>query len=375
MGRKIHPVAFRIGVIRGWQSKWYADREYAESLREDLKIRRTIQSNYTQAGISQIQVDRQTHMVSVTIHTARPGVVIGRGGQRVDEMKRKLEFAVGKKIQLNIQEIQQPELDAQLVAETIAGQIENRIAYRRAMKQAMSRSNMAGAKGIRISCSGRLGGAEIARRMTMHDGRVPLQTLRADIDYGFTEARTTLGRIGVKVWLYRGEILPEREIEEAEEAPPQMAVFEESPPELLKAESTPAEAVEVEEAKPEAVSVSPEPETSVAPETMAKPERPVAAESLEAAPEEKAAEEKPAKATKRRKTKAVSAAEKEKPVAKRITKKAAEEKPAEPTTKKRTRKAAATVEEKPSEPAPKRRTRKTTAAKEEKIQQEEAETS
>jgi len=219
LGHKVHPFGFRIGVIRDWQAKWYADKHYVEFLQEDLKLRQAIRSRYAEAGISQVEIDRQANKVSVTIHTARPGIVIGRGGQRVDEMRLYLEELIGKRIQLNIQEIQQPELDAYLVARTVAEQIERRIAYRRAMKQAIFRTMQAGAKGVKISCAGRLAGAEIARRQNMHQGQVPLHTLRADIDYGLTEARTTLGRIGVKVWIYKGDILPEPKVVEVEEVP------------------------------------------------------------------------------------------------------------------------------------------------------------
>jgi small subunit ribosomal protein S3 len=166
-----------------------------------------------------LDIDRQANEVSITIHTARPGIVIGRGGQRVDEMRQSLEKLVAKKVRLNIQEIRQPELDATLVSRSIAEQLERRIAYRRAMKQSMFRTIQAGAKGIRVLCSGRLAGAEIARRQLMHQGRVPLHTIRADIDYGFTEAHTTMGRLGVKVWIYKGDILPEAKESEATEAP------------------------------------------------------------------------------------------------------------------------------------------------------------
>lgn len=215
MGHKVHPLGFRMGVIRDWQAKWYADKHYAEFLQEDLKLRQAIRSRYAEAGISQVDIDRQANKVAVTLHTARPGVVIGRGGQRVDEMRLYLEQLIGKRIQLNIQEIEQPELDAYLVARTVAEQIERRVAYRRAIKQAVSRTMQAGAKGVKISCAGRLAGAEIARRQTIHQGQVPLHTLRADIDYGFTEAHTTLGRIGVRVWIYKGDILPQpKEVEE-----------------------------------------------------------------------------------------------------------------------------------------------------------------
>jgi len=188
-----------------------------------MKLRSTIQSRYADAAVSLVEIDRQAKEVAVTIHTARPGIVIGRGGQRVDELSTHLEKIVGKKVRLNIQEIRQPELDATLVAKTIAEQIQRRIAYRRAMKQSIFRTMQAGAKGVRVSCAGRLGDAEIARRQTMHQGQVPLHTLRADIDYGSTEARTTLGRIGIKVWIYKGEILPEPKVVEAEEVPAELA--------------------------------------------------------------------------------------------------------------------------------------------------------
>lgn len=216
MGRKVHPMTFRIGVIRDWQAKWYEDKHYTEFLQEDIKLRRAIREKYPEAGISLVEIERQANKVVVTVHTARPGVVIGRGGQRVDEMRGYLEKLIGKRIQLNIQEIHQPELDAYLVGRSIAEQIERRVAYRRAMKQAIFRSTQAGAKGVRIRLSGRLAGAEIARRQLMHEGRVPLQTLRADVDYGFTEAHTIMGRIGVKVWIYKGDVLPELKMEEAE---------------------------------------------------------------------------------------------------------------------------------------------------------------
>jgi len=224
LGRKVHPFGFRLGIIRDWQAKWYADKPYADFLQEDFKLRNAIKSRYTEAGISLVQIERQANEVSITIHTARPGIVIGRGGQRVDEIRLYLEKLIGKRVRLNIQEIRQAELDAFLVARTVADQMVHRVAYRRAMKQAMFRTMQAGAKGIRIICGGRLAGAEIARREAMHEGRVPLNTLRADIDYGFTEASTTMGRIGVKVWIYKGDILPERkEEEEVEEKPAEVA--------------------------------------------------------------------------------------------------------------------------------------------------------
>jgi small subunit ribosomal protein S3 len=219
LGRKVHPLGFRLGIIRDWQGKWYSDRNFTQFLQDDLKLRTTIMKKYAEAAIAKVDVDRQANEVAVTIHTARPGIVIGRGGTRVDEMRQYLEKLIGKKIRLNIQEIRQPELDAYLVSRSIAEQLERRIAYRRAMKQSMFRTMQAGAQGIRILCSGRLAGAEIARRQLMHQGRVPLHTIRADIDYGFTEAHTTMGRLGIKVWIYKGDVLPEAK----EQAPAEVA--------------------------------------------------------------------------------------------------------------------------------------------------------
>jgi small subunit ribosomal protein S3 len=215
MGHKVHPIGFRVGVIRGWDAKWYADKHYVNYLLEDLKVRKALRKMYPEAGISQVEIDRQANNVTLTIHTARPGILIGRGGQRVDEMRAGLEKLIGKKIQLNIREIQQPELDAYLVARSVADQMERRVSYRRAMKQALQRTIQSGAKGMRIRCAGRLDGAEIARKIIMHEGRVPLHTIRADIDYGITEAHTVMGRIGVKVWVYKGDVLPSKEDEDA----------------------------------------------------------------------------------------------------------------------------------------------------------------
>ena len=282
MGHKVHPMGFRIGVIRDWQAKWYADKHYAEFLHEDLKLRQAIQSWYAEAGISQVEIHRQSNKVLITIHTARPGILIGRGGQRVDEMRLRLDELTGKRVQLNIQEIRQPELDAYLVARTIAEQIERRVAYRRAMKQATLRTIQAGAKGMRVSCAGRLGGAEIARRQTIHQGQVPLHKLRADIDYGFAEAHTTLGLIGVKVWIYKGDVLPEpKAVEEAE------GIIAES-----------------------AISGSLEAKPSVPTELVESQAEPVADKSAEVAPTVKM-EEKPAKPSGGRKVKAVTSAEPE----------------------------------------------------------------
>ena len=244
MGHKVHPMGFRIGIIRDWQAKWYSNKHYVEFLHEDLKLRQAIQSKYTEAGISLVETERQANKVSVTIYTSRPGVVIGRGGQRVDEMRHCLEGLIGKPVQLNIQEIQQPELDAFLVARTIAEQIGHRISYRRVMKQAIFRTIQAGAKGVKVSCAGRLAGAQIARRQTMHQGQVPLHTMRADIDYGFTEAHTTLGRIGIKVWIYKGDILPEPkevEVEEMMVEPVASEVVEPVASEVVEAEPSTTE--------------------------------------------------------------------------------------------------------------------------------------
>lgn len=296
MGHKVHPLGFRIGVIRDWQAKWYAEKEYVEFLKEDMNLRRAIQSQYTDAGISLVEIERQTNKVSVTIHTARPGVVIGRGGQRVDEMRLQLENLIGKRIQLNVLEVQQPELDAFLVGRAIAEQIEHRVAFRRAMKQALFRSMQAGAKGIRISCAGRLGGVEIARREVTHQGQVPLHTLRADIDYGFTEAHTTLGRIGIKVWIYRGDILPEPSMLGAEEATGEEAEAAEAkaPTPPVKAAKPKAEKPAEAAAPPAKAKEKPE-EKKVKPEAEEKPEAKKEAAKEKAAEEEKTAKAKDAK--------------------------------------------------------------------------------
>jgi small subunit ribosomal protein S3 len=284
MGHKVQPMGFRLGVIKDWQSKWYSDTHYAEFVIEDNKLRKYIQNKYPEASISLIEIDRQAKDITLTLHTSRPGIVIGRGGQRVEEMRQHLEGLVGKKIRLNIQEIRQPELDAYLVARSVAEQIVRRVAYRRAMKQAIFRTIQAGAKGIKISCAGRLANAEIARRQTSHQGQVPLHTLRADIDYGFTEAHTTLGRIGVKVWIYKGQVLPEITVPEVEAKPPE-AVAETAPAPERPTPEKPAETVA---------------ETPVAATTEEKPARPRARKATKPA-EEKPAEagataEKPAKA-------------------------------------------------------------------------------
>ncbi|GAV24651.1 30S ribosomal protein S3 [Carboxydothermus islandicus] len=210
MGQKVHPKGLRIGIIKDWDAKWFADKKhYQELLHEDLKIRKYIKTKFYQAGISRILIERASNRVKVTIFTARPGMVIGKGGTEIEVLRKELEKMTGKQININIAEIKVPEIDAQLVAENIAAQIEKRISYKRAMKQAVSRALKMGAQGIKVACSGRLAGAEIARSEWYSEGKVPLTTLRADIDYGFAEALTTYGKIGVKVWIYKGEVLPE----------------------------------------------------------------------------------------------------------------------------------------------------------------------
>jgi small subunit ribosomal protein S3 len=210
MGRKVHPIGYRLGYIKDWQSKWFADRNYVEQLHEDLQLRKTITAELANAGVARVEIERSANKIEVTVFTAKPGIVIGKRGAKVDDLKASLEKRTGKKVKLNIQEIHQPELEAQLVAESIAEQINKRISYKRAMKQAVQRAMRLGAQGVKIKCSGRLGGAEMARIAWEHDGRVPLHTLRADIDFATVHAHTTYGRIGVKVWIYKGEVFPDQ---------------------------------------------------------------------------------------------------------------------------------------------------------------------
>ncbi len=209
MGHKVHPYGFRIGIIRDWQAKWYDEKHYTEFLHEDLKLRKAIEKKCSDGGVARVEIDHQGNEILLTIHSSRPGIIIGRGGQRAEELRSHLEEICGKRVRLSIKEVEQPELEACLVARSVADQIERRVAFRRAMKQAAFRTMQAGAKGVKISCAGRLGGVEIARRETILQGQLPLHTLCADIDYGLAEAHTTLGRIGVKVWIYKGDILPE----------------------------------------------------------------------------------------------------------------------------------------------------------------------
>lgn len=214
MGRKVHPMGFRLKVIRDWNARWYAEgRRYGDLLHEDFEIRDEIQKLHESAGISKVEIERYPNQVLVTLHTARPGIVIGRKGDAVKKLRQDIEALTGKKVKIEVEEISAPDLDAKLVAENIAGQLNRRISHSRAMKRAAQQAIKQGAKGIKIICSGRLAGAEMARRESVHEGQVPLTTLRADIDYGTAEALTTFGRIGVKVWIYKGEVLAEAEPE------------------------------------------------------------------------------------------------------------------------------------------------------------------
>jgi small subunit ribosomal protein S3 len=380
LGHKVHPTGFRLGIIRDWQSKWYSDTHYADFVQEDTKLREAITSKYREAAISLIEIDRQAKDVTITLYTARPGIVIGRGGQRVDEMRLYLESLIGKRIRLNIQEIRQPEMDAYLVAKSVAEQIERRIAYRRAMKQAIFRTIQAGAKGIKISCAGRLGNAEIARRQTSHQGQVPLHTLRADIDYGFTEAHTTLGRIGVKVWIYKGQILPEAKVIEAEEESVEaIAEIAEVAP-TAEPEEEPVKAVtEIAEmaptAEPEEEPVEAIAEIAEVAPTAEPEEEPVEAiaESAEMAPAVEP-EKEPAKPRARKTAEAAATAEpEEKPAKPRVRKTAEaaataepEEKPAKPRARKTTEATTTEPEEKPAKPRARKTAEATTAEPEEK---------
>jgi small subunit ribosomal protein S3 len=207
MGQKVHPIGFRLGIIKTWDSRWFSQKNYATLLHEDLKIRKIVKERLMHAGVSKIEIERAGQKAKINIHTARPGIIIGKKGAEVDKLKKDLETMTGKQMFINIQEIRRPELDAQLVAENIALQLERRIAFRRAMKKSVTSALRLGAQGIKIMCAGRLAGGEIARTEWYREGRVPLHTLRADVQYGFFEAKTTMGQIGVKVWIYRGDVL------------------------------------------------------------------------------------------------------------------------------------------------------------------------
>lgn len=210
MGQKVNPHGLRVGVIKNWDSRWFVgDKEFGDTLVSDYQIRKYLKKELQKAGVPKIEIERDSHRVRVFVHCAKPGMVIGKGGAEIDKYKAQLEKMVGKPVALNVVEVKSPDLNAQLVAENIASQLENRVAFRRAMKMAIRNTMRLGAKGIKISCGGRLGGAEIAKTEHYHEGTIPLQTLRADIEYGFWEANTTYGKIGIKVWIYRGEVLNE----------------------------------------------------------------------------------------------------------------------------------------------------------------------
>ena len=213
MGQKVNPHGLRVGIIKDWNSKWYAEKEFADYLAEDHQIREFLKKKLYSTGVSRIEIERASDRVKVTIYTAKPGLVIGKGGAEIEKLKAQLAKKVGKKVLVDIKEVKRPDRDAQLVAENIALQLENRISFRRAMKATMQRTMRAGAKGVKTSVAGRLGGADMARKETYSEGTIPLQTLRADIDYGFAEADTQYGKVGVKAWVYNGEVLPEKKRE------------------------------------------------------------------------------------------------------------------------------------------------------------------
>ena len=289
MGQKVHPTGFRLGVIYDWQSKWFAERNYRVFLHEDLSIRRHISKTLKDASVAKVELDRNANQVTVTIHTAKPGIVIGRGGQKVDELRTQLESLTNKRIRVNINEVRMPELDAQLVARNIADQLERRVAFRRALKQTVSRTMARGAEGCKATVGGRLGGSEMSRRESTMEGRVPLHTIRANIDYGQAEAATTFGRIGVKVWIYKGDIMPEK----VEKAPAEAKAPEAKP--AAEATETPPSAAEASapEAKPAAEATESPPSAAEASAPEAKP----AAEATETPPsagEASAPEAKPA---------------------------------------------------------------------------------
>lgn len=219
MGQKTNPIGFRLGIVKTWDSKWFASREYPKLLEEDLFVRKYLKTRLSQAGVSKILIERAAEKVTVTIRTARPGIVIGRRGQQVDQLRDELQHITGKQILLNVEEIRRPDADAQLVAEHIARQLEQRVSFRRAMKKSLTAARRSGALGIRVACAGRLGGSEMARREQYREGRVPLHTLRADIDFAIATAHTTYGCIGVKTWIFHGEKLGEEEAESTSERP------------------------------------------------------------------------------------------------------------------------------------------------------------
>jgi small subunit ribosomal protein S3 len=217
VGQKVSPIGLRVGIIRDWESKWFADKDYATLLHEDLKVRQYVKDQLKDASVSTVEIERAANRLNITVHTAKPGMVIGKGGSEVEKLRKALSSMTGKRVHINISEIKSPDMDATLVAQSIARQLENRISFRRAQKQSLQRTMRSGAKGIKTMVSGRLGGADIARSEGYSEGTVPLHTLRADIDYGTAEADTTYGKIGVKVWIYRGEVLPQAKKRNTEE--------------------------------------------------------------------------------------------------------------------------------------------------------------
>ena len=272
MAQKTHPIGFRLGIVKDWHARWFAHKQadYRALVLEDLKIRKQISTNYPEAGISKVDIERGSSDVIITIHTARPGIVIGRGGQRVEQLRKELEGLTDRRARLNVQEIRQPELDAYLVGRNIADQLERRIAFRRAIRQSVTRTMQAGAQGIKVICGGRLGGADIARTEKVLEGRVPLHTLRADIDYGLAEAATEFGRIGVRVWIYKGDILPE--------APPEPEIEEEISPIEVTLRAEPEQPVVETIVAPSVAAVQPEVVTPPAePAQVAQPPVPPAA--------------------------------------------------------------------------------------------------
>jgi small subunit ribosomal protein S3 len=283
MGHKVHPIGFRLGILYPWQSTWYADKNYTELLHEDLNLRKMILAKLSDAAVSRVELERNANQVIVTIHTAKPGIVIGRGGQKVDELRGELEKTTGRRVRVNIVEIRQPELDAYLVARSVADQLERRVAFRRAMKQAVTRTMQRGARGVKIQVGGRLGGSEMSRRETEKDGRVPLHTLRADVDFGIAEAATTFGRIGVKAWIYRGDILPtpsaRHAVEEDTSLPPAPPLAQAAPVAAAAPAAPVARAAAPAPAAPEAPAVAPVAEAPVTPPPVAAAEAPAEPEA------------------------------------------------------------------------------------------------
>jgi small subunit ribosomal protein S3 len=291
MGQKIHPHGFRLGYIYDWKSKWYADKTYKEQLHEDLAIRGKIRKMLPDAGISKVEIERNANQVTVSINTARPGIVIGRGGQRVDELRNSLEALTGRKLRVNISEVRVPEVEAPLVARAVAEQIERRVSHRRAIKQAALRAMQRGAQGIRIRVAGRLGGADMSRVDQERQGRVPLHTLKADVDYGTSEARTTLGQIGVKVWIYKGDRLAEERERQRQAAAAGGGEQESAEGEAAEAAPRPAAAAAAQEAGAQA-DAAPAAEVAAEKAPEAEAEAPLAeAPAAEAAAEPEAAPE------------------------------------------------------------------------------------